>query len=169
MTARYLSLAALLALVLAASFVAGSFEAGEWYYLKLNKPAWTPPGFAWGLGWALTYLFLAVAAWQLWQTDHYARLGALAWWLILLVLVAAWSPMFFGLNRLGWAWMELTAALGTAVFCYRAFRQLSPPAANLLLPAFAWLLFTWILTFVLWATNGGPLTWYEQWTGQAVG
>ena len=166
MTARYLSLAALLALVVAAFLVAGSFEAGEWYYRDLNRPGWAPPGFAWGLGWALAWLFLAAAAWQLWQTDHYARLGALAWWLVLLVLITAWSPLFFGLHRIGWAWMELTVALGVVVFCYRAVRPLSAQAANLLLPAALWLLFIWTLNLVLWATNGGPLTWLEQITGK---
>lgn len=163
MTARYASLAAMLIMVVAASLVAGSYEAGEWYYRDLTRPAWTPDSFIWGVGWSLAYLFLAVAAWQLWLSGHYARLTALAWWLLLLVLVVAWSPLFFGLNRIGWAWMELTAALGAAVLCYRAFRPLSMQAARLLLPATAWLLFIWLLNFVLWATNGGPLTWLEEW------
>jgi len=160
MTARYGSLAALLLLVLAASYAVGSFEAGIWYFQALNKPGWTPPGFAWGVGWALAFLFLAAGAWQLWQTGHYARLAALAWWLLLLLLLVAWSLLFFGQHRVGWAWMELTAALGVAVFCYRAFRPLSRPAASLLIPAMLWLLFLWALNFWLWATNGGLFSWF---------
>jgi tryptophan-rich sensory protein len=163
MTARYASLAALLVAVVAASLIAGSYEAGEWYYRDLNRPDWTPSSFVWGIGWSLSYLFLAVAAWQLWLSGHYARLTALAWWLLLLALVVAWSLLFFGLNRVGWAWMELTAALGVFGFCYRAFRPLSAPAARTLLPAAVWLLFIWALNFVLWSTNGGPLTWLEEW------
>jgi benzodiazapine receptor len=160
MTARYGSLAAFLVLVVAASIVAGSFDAGEWYYQKLNKPSWTPPGAVWGAAWAMAYLSLAAAAWQLWLTGHYSRLGALTWWLLLLLMVIAWSPLFFGLHRIGWAWLELSATLGVAVLCYRAFRPLSHPAARLLLPVLLWLLFVWLLNLVLWSTNGGPLSWF---------
>ena len=159
MTARYLSLAAFLVLVLAAAYLAGSFEAGEWYYQKLSKPWWTPPGVLWGVAWAMAYVLLAAAAWQLWLTDHYARLGALLWWLLLLALTVAWSSLFYGLHRVGWAWLELTATLGVAVLCYRAFLPLSTTAARLLLPVLLWLLFTWLLNFVLWSVNGGPLAW----------
>ena len=157
MTARYASLAAFLVLVLAASYLAGSFEAGEWYYQKLSKPGWTPPAMLWGLAWAMAYVLLAAAAWQLWLTGHYARLGALLWWLLLLVLIVAWSSVFYGLHRIGWAWFELTAALGVGVLCYRAFLRLSGTAARVLLLPLLWLLFVWALNFVLWSTNGGPL------------
>lgn len=157
MTARYISLAAFLVLVLAASYLAGSFEAGEWYYQKLNKPGWTPSGVLWGVAWAMTWVLLAAAAWQLWLTGHYARFGALLWWLLLVALLVVWSAVFFGLHRVGWAWLELTAALGVAILCYRAFRPLSAAAAGLLLPVLLWLLFAWALNLVLWSTNGGPL------------
>lgn len=162
MTARYGSLAMLLVLVVSACFVAGSFEAGEWYYQKLNKPAWTPSGMVWGAGWAMAYLMLASAAWQLWLTGHHARLGALVWWLVLVLLIVAWSALFFGQHRIGWAWLELSAALGVTVLCLQSFRRLSRQAAWLLLPALAWLLFVWVLNLVTWATNGGPLSWFAS-------
>jgi translocator protein len=157
MPARYGSLAVLLLLVVAAAYLAGSFEAGEWYYQKLSKPSWTPPGAVLGGGWALAWLTLALAAWQLWQSGHYARLGALAWWLLLLALTVGWSILFFGLNRVGWAWLELGLALTVALLCIRAFHPLSRQAAWLLLPGLSWLGFIWVLNLVLWSINGGPL------------
>jgi translocator protein len=157
MLARYGSLAVLLLLVVAAAYLAGSFEAGEWYYQKLSKPSWTPPGAVLGGGWALAWLTLALAAWQLWQSGHYARLGALAWWLLLLALTVGWSILFFGLNRVGWAWLELGLALAVALLCIRAFHPLSRQAAWLLLPGLSWLGFIWVLNLVLWSINGGPL------------
>jgi tryptophan-rich sensory protein len=157
MPARYGSLAVLLLLVVAAAYLAGSFEAGEWYYQKLGKPSWTPPGAVLGVGWALAWLTLALAAWQLWRSGHYERLGALAWWLLLLGLTVGWSALFFGLNRIGWAWLELGVALAVALFCIRAFLPLSRQAAWLMLPGVLWLLFTWVLNLVMWTINGGPL------------
>jgi tryptophan-rich sensory protein len=100
---------------------------------------------------------LALAAWQLWRSGHYERLGALAWWLLLLGLTVGWSALFFGLNRIGWAWLELGVALAVALFCIRAFLPLSRQAAWLMLPGVLWLLFTWVLNLVMWTINGGPL------------
>jgi tryptophan-rich sensory protein len=157
MQARYGSLAVLLLVVVAAAYLAGSFEAGEWYYQKLSKPSWTPPGAVLGIGWALAWLTLALAAWQVWRSGHYARLAALAWWLLLLGLTVGWSALFFGLNRIGWAWLELGVALAVALFCIRAFLPLSRQAAYLMLPGLLWLLFTWVLNLVQWTLNGGPL------------
>ena len=161
MPARYGSLAVLLLLVVAAAYVAGSFEAGEWYYQKLNKPAWTPPGATLGAGWALAWLTLALAAWQSWRSDRYARpgarAGALAWWLLLLALTVGWSALFFGLNRIGWAWLDLSLALAVILFCIRAFLPLSRQAAYLMLPGLLWLLFIWVLNLAMWTLNGGPL------------
>jgi tryptophan-rich sensory protein len=142
--------------VVAASNLAGSFEAGEWFYVKLSKPAWSPPGAVLGAGWALAYLLMALAAWQVWLGGHYARLGAVTWWL-LLILTVAWSALFFGLHRIGWAWLELGLALAIALFCIRAFRPLSKQAAWLMVPVLLWLGFIWVWNLVLWTTNGGPL------------
>jgi benzodiazapine receptor len=155
MLARYGSLAVLLLLVVTASFLAGSFEAGEWYYQKLTRPAWTPPGGFIGVAWAALYLLMALAAWQVWLSGHPARLGALTWWLVLLALLVGWSALFFGLNRIGWAWLELGVTIGIAVFCIRAFYPLSRQGAFLMVPTLMWLLFTWVLNLSMWTMNGG--------------
>lgn len=157
MTARYASLAALLALVVGASFLAGSFEAGEWYYQKLSRPAWTPPAVLFALAWATFYLLLALAAWQVWASGHYERMRALAWWLLLLLLAVGWSWLFFGFNLIGWSWLALGAALVVNLLCLRAFLPLSRQGALLLTPAFVWLLFLWALNLVMWSSNGGFL------------
>lgn len=156
MIAKYLSMAVFLALVVLAAGIAGTFEAGEWYY-KLNKPFWTPPGWLFALVWPVLYLMMAVAAWKVWLTGHHARNGALTWWAIQLLMNAAWSWLFFGLERPGWAWLEMSLLIVIVLFCIKAFRLLSKPAASLMLPYLVWLVFAWILNFVLWNMNGGPL------------
>ena len=155
MSARYVSLAVFLALVVVTAFLAGSFEAGDWYYGKLVRPSWTPPGWFIGATWSVLYVLAALAAWQVWQTGHYARFGALAWWLLLLVLIVCWSGLFFGLHRIGWAWLELGAAVGIALYCIKAFLPLSKQGAYLMAPLLAWLVFVWILNLVMWSMSGG--------------
>lgn len=154
MIARYGSMAAFLALVVLAAAFASSFEAGEWY-VKLNKPSWTPPAWAFGPVWAVLYLTMAMAAWKIWLTGHYSRLGALAWWGLQLVMNVAWSWLFFGLERPGWAWAEMSILIGVVLLCIKAFGQLSKPAAYLMLPYLAWLIFAWVLNLVIWTMNRG--------------
>ena len=119
MLARYGSLAVVLILVVAASWLAGGFDAGEWYYHDLGKPAWTPAPWMIAVAWALVYVFTALAAWLVWLSGHFSRLGALAWWAMLLVLNVAWSGLFFGLHRIG---------LGLAGTGHHAGRRYPVPA-----------------------------------------
>jgi len=154
MIARYASMAVFLALVILAAAIGGSFEAGEWYY-SMNKPWWTPPPWFFGPLWAALYLMLALAAWKVWLTGHYSRAGALIWWIIVLVLNTAWSWLFFGAHRPGWAWLELGLLIAVAVLCIRAFRLLSKSAAYLMAPYLLWLIFSWVLNLATWTMNGG--------------
>jgi len=156
MIAKYSSMAAFLVLVVLAAGIAGSFEAGEWYF-KLYKPFWTPPGWLFAVVWPALYLMMAMAAWKVWISGHLARNGALAWWAIQLVMNAAWSWLFFGLERPGWALAEMGLLIVVVLFCIQAFRGISKPAASLMMPYLAWLAFAWVLNFVLWNMNGGPL------------
>jgi len=155
MVARYVSLAVFLLLVIAASGIGGSFEAGEWYHQVMKKPDWTPPPWIFGIVWAVVYLTMALAAWLVWLGGHYRRMGVLSWWGILLVLNVAWSGLFFGLHRPGWAWLALGFTIVVAALCIKAFSTLSKQAATLMLPYLAWLFFAWILNLAIWSMNGG--------------
>lgn len=151
---RYLSLAFFLLAVLAASAAGGSFEAGAWYQ-ALNKPAWTPPDWVFGPVWAVVYVLMAVAAWRVWLGRHRMRIGALLWWLLVLVLNVAWSWLMFGLNRPGWAFMLCVAILGVAILCCRAFFLLSRSAGAMLLPLVLWAGFACLLSYSVWTINRG--------------
>ena len=158
MIARYGSMAAFLALVVLAAAIGASFEAGEWYFQKVTKPAWTPPAWLFGPIWSVLYLTMAMAAWKVWLTGHYSRVGALGWWGLQLVMNVAWSWLFFGLERPGWAWAEMSILIAVVLLCIKAFRLLSKPAAYLMLPYLAWLIFAWVLNLVIWTMNGGPFS-----------
>ena len=155
MIARYGSMAVFLALVVLAAAIGASFEAGEWYFQKVTKPAWTPPAWLFGPVWSVLYVTMAMAAWKVWLTGHYSRVGALGWWGLQLVMNVAWSWLFFGLERPGWAWAEMSILIAVVLLCIKAFSQLSKPAAYLMLPYLAWLIFAWVLNLAIWAMNGG--------------
>ena len=157
MVTRYFPLAVFLLLVVTASLLGSGFEAGEWFHFTIKQPSLTPPYWLFGPVWALVYVFMALAAWNIWQTGHYSRNGALIWWALLLVLNIAWPALFFGLNRPGWALPLLGLTIGIAIFCIRAFSLLSRPAALLMTPYLAWIIFLWVLNLAIWTMNGGFL------------
>ena len=154
MITRYASMAVFLAVVVLVAAIEGGIEAGEWYYL-INKPSWTPPPWFYALVRPVLYLTMALAAWQVWQTGHYSRLGALLWWMIQLAMYLTWTWLFFGLERPGWAWLELSLLIVVVVLCIRAFRLLSKTAAYLMMPFLIWLIFSWAFNLAAWTMNGG--------------
>ena len=156
MFARYSSMAVFLLIVVMAAAIAGSFEAGEWYF-SMYKPSWTPPAWVFGPVWAVLYILMALAMLKVWDSGHHQRKGALAWWLIQLALNVTWSWLFFGLNRSGWAWMEITLLIGVVILCSKAFSASSRTAALMMLPYLLWLVFAWFLNFSIWVINGGGL------------
>ena len=94
---------------------------------------------------------------EVWQTGHSVRVGALIWWLLQLALNAAWSWLFFGLNRIGWSMLEMTLLIGVVLLCIKAFSTISRTAAWLMTPYLLWLLFALALNFSIWSLNGGGL------------
>src|SRR5689334_9991234 len=88
---------------LAACFAAASsgavFKPDAWYE-NLAKPAWNPPNRVFPIAWAVLYVMMGVAAWNVWRLAGFSGAGfALGLWVLQLVLNAAWSGIFFGLKR----------------------------------------------------------------------
>jgi len=156
MNSRYATMAIFLLLVIFAAYVSGSFEAGAWYF-SMSKPAWTPPAWLFGPVWAILYLLMALAMWKVWISGHASRNGALIWWLLQLWFNVAWSWLFFGLERTGWAMLELLFLIGLVILCIRMFLAISRQAALMMVPYLLWLCFAWLLNFSIWRMNGGSL------------
>ncbi len=97
---------------------------------------------------------MAVAAWLVWR--RYGFSGAilpLKAFVVQLVLIAAWSWLFFGLHRPGLAFAEIVmlwiAILATLVLFWRLERL----AGILLVPYLAWVSFATVLNYTLWQLN----------------
>lgn len=126
---------------------------GDWY-ATLSKPGWNPPNAVFGPVWTALYTMMAVAAWLVWRRGGFrAQRRALGWFLAQLALNALWTPVFFGLHQLGWAFAVIIllwlAIAGTAL----AFWRVKALAAALLLPYLAWVSFAAFLNFTLWRMN----------------
>jgi benzodiazapine receptor len=129
------------------------FRPGAWYE-KLEKPRWRPPNWLFAPVWSLLYLAVALAGWLVWRQTGIAG-GALplSLYAIQLLLNAAWTPIFFGLHRIGAALIEIIALVVAIVLTMFAFWQVDVRAALLLLPYLAWVIFASALTFSIWRLN----------------
>lgn len=144
----YLGLAAWLAGCVGGGALVGSATAGgdSAWYASLAKPSWTPPGVVFAPVWTALYAAMAVAAWRVWRRGGWqARRGALALFLGQLVLNFAWSFIFFGAQRIGWALVEIVVLWLLIALTMRRFAAVDRPAAWLLAPYLAWVTFAALL------------------------
>ena len=127
----------------------------EWY-LQLQKPTWTPPGYLFGPVWSLLYLTMGVAAWLVWKRAGFvgARI-ALILFIAQLALNGMWSWIFFGLHKPGIAFAEILVLWGMILGTLIAFWQKSPPAGILLTPYLIWVSFAAALNYAIWQMNNG--------------
>jgi benzodiazapine receptor len=154
MAGRIPTLLAFVAVTFLAPAFASLFPPGEWY-ASLYKPVFNPPSSVFAPVWAVLYLMMAMAAWRVWQRVATLRHRALVVWAIQLVLNAAWSWLFFGLHRPGWALGEMLLLIIAVCVTIWQFRAVDRVAPVLLLPYLVWLLFAWLLNLSIWRLSGG--------------
>jgi translocator protein len=150
---KWAGLAGWIAVSFVAAAVGSRFEPGAWY-AALNKPPWTPPSWLFGPVWTVLYATMGVAAWLVWERAGFrgARV-ALTLFGAQLVLNAAWSWLFFGLQRPGLAAAEIVVLLAAIVATCVAFWRVRTAAGLLLLPYIGWVGFATALNLAIWWLN----------------
>jgi translocator protein len=137
----------------AAAAMGSFFLPGEWYAL-LHKPVWNPPNWIFGPVWTALYTIMAVAAWLVWKRGSFARQRvALSLFLLQLLFNALWSPLFFGLQSPGLAFVDLLALWLALLVTVAAFWKAHRLAGAMLLPYLAWVTFAGALNFAIWRLN----------------
>ena len=147
-----------LAICFAAEGAGGLFTAqsvGDWY-LTLQKPAFTPPGWLFGPVWTLLYFLMGVSLYLIWtakQDSGVKKNFAGFIFAVQLLLNVAWSAVFFGMQSIAGA-LGISVALWVAIaVTMHQFRRISRLASGLLLPYWAWVSFATVLNFTLWKLN----------------
>ena len=124
------------------------------WYVTLNKPSWTPPGWIFPWVWTLLYVSMGVAAWLVWQgRDAHAVTTALTVFAVQLVFNGVWSFFFFGQRSLGLALVDILLLLVALVATTVLFWKVRPLAGALLLPYAAWVSFASVLNYTIWRLN----------------
>ncbi|MBI1392841.1 MAG: sensory protein TspO [Alphaproteobacteria bacterium] len=135
-----------------ANFIAaasgGLFKPGHWY-AQLNRPAWTPPNWAFPVVWSTLFLMNAAAGAIAWTAATAISDGMVALPFIVygvsLCFNFAWSALFFGLRRMDLALVDVVFLWMTIAAVLVLFAPLSPLAAGLVAPYLAWVTLAGVL------------------------
>jgi len=149
-----------LVVCVAACFGAGAIGAAATtpqlpgWYASLAKPSWTPPGWVFGPAWSLLYAMMAIAAWQVWRQPRDDRPTLeLSLFAVHLVANALWSVIFFGMQRPGWAAVEITVLWLMIATILVLFSKRSALAGALMAPYLLWVSFALLLNVAIWRLN----------------
>jgi tryptophan-rich sensory protein len=136
-------------------YLSNSGFSNSWY-ANLVKPAFQPPGWAFGVVWTALYTMLGIAlAAILNEPPSKDRTSAL--WLFFgqLALNFAWSPIFFGMRMIDVALVTIIVMLVMALAAARYFRSIRAVAGWLMLPYLAWLCLATALNYETGKLNPG--------------
>lgn len=134
----------------------GSIATGtskETWYAALQKPPLNPPDWIFAPVWITLYVFMAIAGWQIWETEKPKRNRVRFLFAAQLILNGIWSFLFFGLHNplisfvdIGLLWVCLFMLILEA---WRASRA----AGFLLMPYLIWVSFAAYLNAAIWWLN----------------
>ncbi|MEO7455334.1 MAG: TspO/MBR family protein [Gemmatimonadaceae bacterium] len=110
------------------------------WYRGLAKPPFTPPSAAFGPVWTTLYALIAASGWRVWRAPSSPeRTRALVLWGVQQALNTAWSPLFFGEQRIVAALADIILLDASATAYALAARRVDKPAAAMMIPYLAWL------------------------------
>lgn len=130
---------------LLAGGLSGAASAGggssDWYRELVKTPG-TPPSWVFGPVWSVLYLLMGWAGGILIVKKAWCAVRLFA---VQFALNLAWSPVFFALQQPAAA-LAIIVAMGVLIgLTVRAAKPVSPVAARLLLPYWAWVTYaTWL-------------------------
>jgi translocator protein len=125
------------------------------WFNTINKPIFQPPNGVFGPVWTLLYTFMGIAIYQFWRDGFNTpeRKKALRIFVLQFTLNSAWSFIFFGLQQIGWALVEMSLLWIAIIWCIRVFYQEQKTAALWMIPYLLWVSFALFLNFTLWQLN----------------
>jgi len=148
-----IAVAVILLATFATAMTAAVARPGAWY-ASLRKPWWVPPNWLFPPAWGVIYAIMSAAAILIWLIgEGESRTTALMVYAVQLALNALWSPVFFGVKRIGLAVIEVAllwlAVLATTVL----FFGINYWAGLLFVPYLLWVTFASVLTWTMWRLN----------------
>ena len=119
------------------------------WYPTIEKPIFNPPNWVFAPVWTLLFILMGIAAGRVWnqlETNKELVKKGLLFFGVQLTLNALWSYLFFGLQNIFLALIEIILLWLVIYETYLIFKKIDKKASYLLLPYLAWVGFASILT-----------------------
>lgn len=128
-------------------------SAGRGMYNLLNKPAFTPSGWLFGVVWTVLYVLMGVSVYLLKSSRSYDLATPMQFYYIQLALNFIWVILFFRFGLLWLAAVELALLIVSIVLTMLNFYRINKNAAYLLIPYLVWCCFAIILNISIAVMN----------------
>ena len=111
------------------------------WYKSLTKPPFAPPNWIFAPMWGFLYLTILISLLLYMTKPASNKKAGYIYFVIQLALNLAWSPIFFGLREMFWAFVVIILMDIFVFLTIKKFYYVSKPAGLLLVPYFVWILF----------------------------
>ncbi len=124
------------------------------WFQALQKPSFNPPDWIFAPVWTILYLLMAISGWLVWRTVQLKqrRLGLFVF-AVQLVLNFTWSLLFFGLQRVDLALINIIVLLLVIIANAILFWRVVPLAGILFIPYVLWVAYASVLNASIWMLN----------------
>lgn len=127
---------------------------GNAWFDALEKPAIMPPGWAFGVAWAILYVLQGLALAMILNARGAPQRGlAIGLFVAQFAVNLSWSPVFFGLHQPRIAVFIIALMLGLAIATTVRFGRIRTASAWLMLPYLLWIGFAGVLNYAFVTLN----------------
>ena len=126
------------------------------WFPTIIKPSFNPPSWVFAPVWTLLYILMGIAVGIVWdKIDSNVELvkKGLFFFAIQLAFNALWSYLFFGLNNILLASIEIIILLLMIYETYVVFKKVDKKASYMLIPYMLWVSFASVLTITIYFLN----------------
>lgn len=155
---KYLKIIYCVAICLAVGYLSSNVTQSsiKTWYPTIEKPIFNPPSWVFAPVWTMLYIMMGIAAGMVWnklESNKELVKKGLLFFTVQLLLNALWSYLFFGLNNILLAFLEIILLWLIMYETYNIFKQIDKKASYLLIPYLAWVGFATILTGTIYFLN----------------
>jgi len=148
---KYLKIIYCVAICLAVGYLSSNVTQSsiKTWYPTIEKPIFNPPNWVFAPVWTMLFILMGIAAGMVWnklESNKELVKKGLLFFTVQLLLNALWSYLFFGLNNVLLALIEIILLWLVIYETYHIFKQIDKRASYLLIPYLAWVGFATILT-----------------------
>lgn len=129
-------------------------EGNQLFQETAAQPPLSPPGWVFGVVWALLFGLMGFSAARIWlSAPSPEQKKSMNLFLTQLVVNFFWSLIFFNARAYGFAFLWLLLLWGLVLAMILQFRRVDPLAAKLQIPYLLWITFAAYLNLGVWYLN----------------